>query len=86
LFARLRKITTEYPRKSARLGVYLSFCAPLPSKYDNAVLGGANLAAWLIRAPSNCYTSLGEVKLAMEEEDNDNNKDKEGMEHGRGLL
>jgi hypothetical protein len=79
-------ITTEYPHKFARLGGYLSFCAPLPPEYDDAIVGGADLAAQLIRAPSKCNFSLGEVELAAEEEEDNDDKDEEGMEHGRGLL
>jgi hypothetical protein len=67
LFAQSRKITTQYTRKSAKLGGYLLFCAPLPPKYNNALVGGADLAAQLIGVLSNHDTSLGEVKLAAEE-------------------
>jgi hypothetical protein len=35
------------------------------------------LAAQLIRAPSKCNFSLGEVKLAAEEEENNDDKDEE---------
>jgi hypothetical protein len=77
---------TEYPRKSAKLGGYLLFCAPLPPKYDDAIMGGADLSARLIRGPSKYNTSLGEVKLPTEEEEDDNNEDKEGMECRQGLL
>ncbi len=62
------------------------FCAPLPPKYDDAVVGGSNLAARLIGAPSEHDTSLGEVKLDVKEEKDNEDKDEEGMERRQGLL
>jgi hypothetical protein len=82
----IKKNHDRITRKSARLRGHLLFCTPLPSEYEGAVAGGANLATWLIGVPSKFDTSLGEVKLAPEEEEKDGEEDKEGMEHGQGLL
>ncbi len=45
-------------------------------------MGGADIATRLIEAPSECDFSLGVVKLAVEEKD-DNIEDEEGMEHSK---
>jgi hypothetical protein len=42
-------------------------------------VGGADLAARLIGAPSECNTSLREVKLTTEEEKDDDKEDEEGI-------
>jgi hypothetical protein len=71
------------PSQSARLGGHLLFFVLTSPRLWQCIIGGANLAAWLIGVPL-CNTSLGEVKLAAEEEEEDD-KDKEGMERGQRL-
>ncbi len=43
-----------------------------PPEYDDTIVGGANLAARLIGAPSERDTSLGKVELTVEEEEDNN--------------
>ncbi len=60
------------------------FCAPLPPKYDDALMGGVNLATQLIGGLFKCDTSLREVKLTVEEEeDNDKRKTRRGWNAGK---
>jgi hypothetical protein len=60
-------------------GLFLVMCSP-PSKYNNAVMGGANLATLLFRALCKRDISLREVELAVEEEEDDDEEDEEEME------
>ncbi len=73
-----QEISQQNPPKIYKTkGLSLVMCSP-PLEYNNAVWGGVDLAARLIGAPIKGNTSLGDVKLAAEEEEEAGNKKRPG--------
>jgi hypothetical protein len=70
----------ECPHNPRDLGVISRFILPSPQVQQHR-RGRCQSHHWLIGVPFEHNTSLREVNLAMEEGDDDNNEDKEGMEH-----